>query len=197
MKHHGFTLVELMVTLAIVAIVLTIGVPSFQSVMRNNQLTTQINSLVGAIHLARSEAIKRGEGDAPGTDPDTKWVVICAAASGNTCSTTTPKTDWSNGWIVFLNRTSSAIPSPIPAADILKIYEAMPSGYTLKATSNYVAYDKTSFSKKVNGTSNTLTFALCYDSTTYSRELTVASVGRARVKGKPVDSDEKASTCTP
>lgn len=57
---RGFTLVELMVTLAVAAIALTIAVPSFQSVFQSNRLVSQANELVTAINLARNEAIKRG-----------------------------------------------------------------------------------------------------------------------------------------
>ena len=53
-KQNGFTLVELMIGLAIAAIVLSIGVPSFGDLMRNNRMTTQVNELVGALNLARS-----------------------------------------------------------------------------------------------------------------------------------------------
>ena len=65
MKNHksdprGFTLIELMVTISIAAILLAIGVPSFQAIIENNRLATQSNELITAVSLARSEAIKRG-----------------------------------------------------------------------------------------------------------------------------------------
>jgi type IV fimbrial biogenesis protein FimT len=65
MKHAahpratGFTLLELMVTLAVLGILLGIAVPSFQSSLTNSRLTTAANDLVGALQAARSEAIKR------------------------------------------------------------------------------------------------------------------------------------------
>ncbi len=60
MKYHGFTLVELMVTLAIAAILLTSGVPSFANLIKDNRLSTKTNELVTSLSLARSEAIKQG-----------------------------------------------------------------------------------------------------------------------------------------
>lgn len=60
MKNHGFTLLELMITLAIMAIMLSWAVPGFQEIIRQNRLTTETNELVTALNLARSEAIKRG-----------------------------------------------------------------------------------------------------------------------------------------
>ena len=58
--NNGFTLIELMVTVAVLAIVLSLGVPSYRALIINNRLTAQANALVASINLARSEAIKRG-----------------------------------------------------------------------------------------------------------------------------------------
>lgn len=57
---RGFTLVELMITLTIMVLVLTLAVPSFQRLFENNRTTTQANELVTAMNLARSEAIRIG-----------------------------------------------------------------------------------------------------------------------------------------
>lgn len=57
--QRGFTLVELMVTLAVLVILLAVAVPSFRSITLGNRLTTNANELVGAIQTARMEAIKR------------------------------------------------------------------------------------------------------------------------------------------
>jgi type IV fimbrial biogenesis protein FimT len=79
-KENGFTLVELVIGLAIAAIILTVGIPSFNDLVRNNQMTTQANELIGALNLARSEAIKRGSS------------VSITAASGDS--------NWKDGWSV-------------------------------------------------------------------------------------------------
>ncbi len=57
---RGFTLLELMVTVAVVAILATVGVPGFQELIQNNRVTTQTNELVTALNFARTEAVKRG-----------------------------------------------------------------------------------------------------------------------------------------
>jgi type IV fimbrial biogenesis protein FimT len=57
----GFTLIELMVTIAVLAIIVTIAIPSFQDIIERNRVVTQANNILSAVQLARSEAVKRGE----------------------------------------------------------------------------------------------------------------------------------------
>src|SRR5690554_54374 len=59
-RSSGFTLIELLVTLVVLAIVVTVAVPSFQDIIRNNRVSTETNSFVSALQLARSEAVKQG-----------------------------------------------------------------------------------------------------------------------------------------
>jgi type IV fimbrial biogenesis protein FimT len=86
-RQSGFTLVELMIAVAVVAILLGLALPSFQGSMRSNRVATTSNELLGSLSLARTEAI-RGLGPAG----------VCASADGATCAATT---DWANGWIVW------------------------------------------------------------------------------------------------
>jgi type IV fimbrial biogenesis protein FimT len=83
----GFTLVELMITIVVMAIVLGLGVPSFMDTVRNNRIASASNEFVTSLTMARSEALKRGIN-----------VSVCVR-DGDICSTTS--TDWSAGWIVF------------------------------------------------------------------------------------------------
>ncbi|NMG63689.1 prepilin-type N-terminal cleavage/methylation domain-containing protein [Azoarcus indigens] len=59
-RTDGFTLIELMVTLAVAAILAAMAAPSFRTLLANNRLSTQTNELVGAVTFTRSEAVKRG-----------------------------------------------------------------------------------------------------------------------------------------
>lgn len=86
-RQSGFTLVELMIAIAVVAILLGLALPSFQSTMRSNRVATTSNELLGSLALARTEAI-RGLGPAG----------VCASDDGTTCTSTA---DWANGWIVW------------------------------------------------------------------------------------------------
>ncbi|MCP4275823.1 MAG: prepilin-type N-terminal cleavage/methylation domain-containing protein, partial [Gammaproteobacteria bacterium] len=58
-RVKGFTLVELMVTLVILGILLGVGIPSFRALMQGNAMVAASNQLLGALLLARSEAVKR------------------------------------------------------------------------------------------------------------------------------------------
>lgn len=58
---RGFTLIELMVTLSVMAIVLSLALPSFASLLASNRISTQTNELIGALNLARSEAVRRAQ----------------------------------------------------------------------------------------------------------------------------------------
>ena len=74
---RGFTLLELMVTIAVLAIIATLGVPSFRELIQNNRVTTQTNELVTALNFARAEAVKRGR---------TVRVTVAQAAPGWTAT---------------------------------------------------------------------------------------------------------------
>ena len=60
-KNTGFTLIELMITVVLASVVISLGVPSFQALLRNNHLSTATNNFISSINVARSEAIKRRE----------------------------------------------------------------------------------------------------------------------------------------
>lgn len=86
-RQSGFTLIELMVAVAVVAILLGLALPSFQGSMRSNRVATTTNELLASFSLARTEAI-RGLGPAG----------VCPSADGINCATTT---DWAAGWTVW------------------------------------------------------------------------------------------------
>jgi len=83
----GFTLTEVLVVVTIVAILLSIGVPSYKYITTSYRMSAELNSLVGDLMYARAEAIKEGQP-----------VAICVSTDGLTCS---GGTTWQSGWVVF------------------------------------------------------------------------------------------------
>lgn len=74
-RTTGFTLLELVITVAVLAIALGIAIPSFQGITNRNRLTSIANELVGAVQLARMEALRRNQ-----------RVVVCPTTDGSACS---------------------------------------------------------------------------------------------------------------
>lgn len=97
-KHsRGVTLVELMATLSVAAVVLTLGVPSFRGVQLNMQRVQVSSSLTASFTLARSEAARRAVS-----------VTVCPTMNGTSCRTeTTP--DWKAGWLVFTDLNGDGV----------------------------------------------------------------------------------------
>lgn len=85
-NQHGFTLVELMVTIAVLGILLTIAVPNFQAFIFNNRMTSIANNMLTTLGYARSEAVKRAAN-----------VTVCASSSGVACTAG----GWESGWVVL------------------------------------------------------------------------------------------------
>jgi type IV fimbrial biogenesis protein FimT len=81
---RGFTLLELMVTVAVLAILVTVGVPSFRTLIQNNRVTTQTNELVTALNVGRTEAVKRGRN---------VQVVVATATNGWSATVSVPGGD--------------------------------------------------------------------------------------------------------
>ncbi|KEA64587.1 Type IV fimbrial biogenesis protein FimT [Marinobacterium lacunae] len=90
LSAFGFTLLELMVALAILAILLAVGVPSFQSFIQRSQLDASREGLESALYLSRSEAVTRA----------TRIVLCRRNGSGSACA---DANNWNNGWLVAVS----------------------------------------------------------------------------------------------
>lgn len=98
--HGGFTLIELMTTLLVAAVVLGIGVPAFNQFIATNQMASGVNDLTSALHMARTEAVKRRAN-----------VTLCASANPEAAAPTcNAGGNIADGWIVFVD--CAAAPPP-------------------------------------------------------------------------------------
>lgn len=129
----GFTLIELMVTVAVAIIVLAIGIPMYDSMLANNRAVAQSNMFVTAMNVAKSEAISQ---NLP--------VAICANASAtNTtesslaCSTS-GGSDWSNGWFVFQDIDRDGVRDT--GETVLKLWQAMEIGTNIVTNVDLIRY---------------------------------------------------------
>jgi len=182
-KNSGFTLIELMITVSIVAILLTVGVPSLKTFMQGNQLIASTNELVSAIHVARSEAIKLNS-----------KVSICSSSNGTSCS---GSSSWKEGWIVFVDADGNlagtgAACTAINTDCLLRVHEGFNDNQlTVKGVdSNAAAITSFTFTSRGlpranNGSSQSGAFSICSlngtGNTIRSRAVVLSLSGRVRV----------------
>ncbi len=114
----GFTLIELMVVVAVLAITLSIAVPGMQRTVSNTRLRAEASRLLSALNLARSEAIARND-----------LVSVCPSSFGSDgiarCSRS-----YADGWIVFNNRDKDRVVDK-DSEEIIRVFSGLPSGYSL------------------------------------------------------------------
>lgn len=129
----GFTLVELMITLVVAAVVLGIAVPNFTGMVNSSRLTAQANELVTGIQLARSEAIKLN-----------RQVSFCGSTDGTNCAAAG---DWTR-WVV---RT---------ATDVLHTGEVNPAAQ-VSADNNVIGFRSDGLARLANGSLASVTLTVC------------------------------------
>lgn len=163
--HRGITIIELMMTLAILAILVGIAAPGMREMILNWRMTSQTNDLVSDLASARGQAATLG---VP--------VTVCASSNGTSCTGT-----WAQGRIVFSDADADGAVDA-GTDTILRVAAAIPAGSTL-ATANLIVpgrvqFRPTGLATGVAGAGATFTFC---DGRTgpYGRRVTVALTGRA------------------
>jgi type IV fimbrial biogenesis protein FimT len=185
-KQGGFTLIELMFVILVLAVLLSIGIPNMRDFLRNGRMTGYANDLLADINLARTEAVKRRA-----------LVTICASANPTatspTCAATT-STSAFTGWVVFVD---DADPNAANANDgndvidtgetILRRHDAIVA--TAKSDTGFLSFADSGFSRASGGTASATYVVMCdsrgnVDSgsgRSAARALTISRTGRPGV----------------
>ena len=170
MATRGFTLIELMVTLALVVILMAMAAPSFTSFQRNSELTSFANNMIASINAARGEAMKRGR----------RAMIV-----------PTDGLNWNSGWVVFVDINFDATYNS--ASDVTIVTAAPPPSY-LTVSGNgsaapgtpYIMFDASGFPRVATGGFGALTFTIKRSdvSTTeeaeQTRRIIISLAGRVR-----------------
>lgn len=149
---RGFTMIELLITVAILAILLSVAAPSFNEAILSNKLAAFANNFVASAQLARSEAVKRNTA-----------VTLCRSADGTTCASSG---SWEQGWIVMQGTT------------IIQRQQALGSGFLMTGS----AYTLLFQSSGVGSTSTTITLCRATPSVgSQERVIGITATGRTSV----------------
>jgi type IV fimbrial biogenesis protein FimT len=160
-KNKGTTLIELMVTITIATILISIAIPSFRDLIIRNRLSAATNDLVAGINYARAEAIKRGIS-----------MTLCKSSSGTACD----GAEWENGWIAFTDLNADG--DLDTGENILRVWSSLPTDYTLRPNNNFVNFIRYNALGEAN---NIGTFAVCHDNESAKAKAIVVTRLRPRL----------------
>ena len=161
-KNLGFTLLELLITLALISVVTALAVPSMRSFSQNDRLTTNINTMIGHLAYARSEAVKRSA-----------QVSICVSSNATNCT----GGSWEDGWLVYVD-SDADFNFNAGVEEILRANQALDGGNKFSPTALYasqVTYDNRGF------VTDTGSFLLCDNRNgAFGKTITISNTGRVR-----------------
>lgn len=173
----GFTLIEVLVVVAIFAIMGAVAAPAVGAVIESVKVSNASNIFLSNLYLARGEAIKRNS-----------RVVLCKSANGNSC---TESGGWEQGWIVFNDTNDNSVRD----ADEVRISRELPLAANLRLSGNltvarYISFSPMGGTKLVGGAFQSGTLTLCRKSlqVTEARQIVLNAAGRPRVQKVTVGS---------
>lgn len=137
--QRGFTLIEIMVAIAIMGIIFAIAGPNVREFMLNNQQTAAVNEYVAYLSYTRNESIKHGSP-----------VTICKSSNGTSCAG--GGVDWEDGWLVFQDDDSDGV---VDAGEtILRVREGLNPALTMRGNgtvANNVIYNSRGYTPNSTG----------------------------------------------
>jgi type IV fimbrial biogenesis protein FimT len=136
---HGISLIELLTVLALVAVLAAAGVPALDDLLLDSRMSSAVNAMVRAVHLARQV-----------THKEVSEVVVCRSTDSAQCA---PAGDWTSGWLVFVNSDRDDPPAVDPGETVLHVTQ---SPALRSILSNRRAYVLRPFDRRA--TNGTVTF---------------------------------------
>jgi type IV fimbrial biogenesis protein FimT len=164
MKQDGFTLTELLVVTAIVAILLGVGVPSYRYITNSYRMSSEVNGLLGDLQFARGEAIKEGQ-----------TVTVCVSRDGANCDL--GSVTWQEGWIVFQDPTN--LGTVDPGETVLRVQRTFTGNDTFIANNGMtsVTFNREGFATAGGFNGATVTLHDQTASAAWTRCLYITSIG--------------------
>jgi type IV fimbrial biogenesis protein FimT len=178
-RTSGFTMIELLMTIAVGSILMVLAVPSFRYVTNANRISAEINGLLGDLQFARAEAMKEG-----------RTVTVCQSTTGTSCTGTA--TDWQGGWIVFSDPTNTGV---VGTGGVLRFQKPFSGSDTFSASNGLakVTFNREGYAAGTpNGTLITLHSTPITDA--WTRCLTLSLVGQ--VTTEKVGGNANGATCS-
>jgi type IV fimbrial biogenesis protein FimT len=176
--QNGFTLMELMVVLAIAGVMATIAVPNIQNFLKNNKMTGVANDMLTALTVARSESIKLQQP-----------VALCASTNPTAANPTCTTGTFSPGWVVWVDANNNGLHDN--GERVITAHEALDTKISAVANNAYVvSYAPTGFTQtNPGGRVATTQIAMCDDrhntqtlgTQSAARGVTISTTGRGRV----------------